>query len=75
MLGWTSKPEIYITGLRVMRGAEIVLRTRGFGRHDFDAASIRAKLEALADTAEKSQLHERWLLWIEAALQCEVSSS
>jgi hypothetical protein len=74
MLGWTSIPEIYITGLRVIRGTEIVLRTRGFGQHDLDAASIRSKLEALANTAEKSQLHERWLLWIEAAIQHEPSS-
>lgn len=69
VLGWTSKAEVYVTGIRVIRGATTLLRTQGFGHSGYDASLLRAKLESFLKLGEKSQLHERWVFWTRSALQ------
>ncbi|KAL1953304.1 hypothetical protein VTO42DRAFT_3034 [Malbranchea cinnamomea] len=69
MLGFTSKPDVYVTGVRVVRSAETLLRTQGYRCSGFDAELLRKKLELLHAQGERSQLHERWMFLITSALE------
>lgn len=68
VLGWTSKSEIYITGIRVISGAGVLLCRNDFGADGFDVSLIRSKLEALLEVGKKTELHERWVFWMQRAL-------
>lgn len=69
VLGWTSKAEVYVTGIRVIRSADALLRAQGFGCSGHDASLLRTKLKNVLELGKKSQLHERWVLWTRSALQ------
>lgn len=58
-LGWTSKPEAFITGLRVIQGARVLLHRSGMEENE--KGIISGKFRELVVDGTKAGIHERWL--------------
>lgn len=73
-LGWTSKPEIFALGLRLIHIAEVLLHWRSNSKRiKTRGSTIRRKLRELADDGAVRQLHEIWLMEIERVLAISVT--
>lgn len=72
-LGWTSKPEVFTLGWRVIHAADVVLNWRTRSRKiNMTGSFIKQKLRELADAGEKIFMHEIWLCQIETVLERSV---
>jgi len=67
-LGWTSKPEVFTLGLRVIFGAGVLLRWEKAGIINGSGGSVLVGLEALKEAGRKTLLHEMWIDRIEQVL-------
>lgn len=69
-LGWTSKPEVFAIGMRLIYGAEVLLHWRGrkSRKGSFEASKVRRLLREFADVGEANEVHKLWLQKIETVL-------
>lgn len=67
-LGWTSKPEVFTLGTRVIYGASVLLHWEKLGLVHGCGALVLEALEALKEAGRKSELHEMWIDRIEHML-------
>ena len=74
-LGWSSKPEVFTLGMRVLLAARVVisLANRGIAMPmGIDTATIRHQLQTFVVIGKKSKLHGFWVRRIEEMLAfCE----
>lgn len=69
-LGWTSKPDVFTLGLRVIHGADVLLNWSTRSKDTSITGSfVLQKLHELADGGEKSFMHEIWLRRIDTVLE------
>lgn len=73
-LGWTSKPEVFALGIRIIYVAEVLLdwRTKT-SKLSLSGAHLRRALREFADAGEASDLHPMWLEKIEEVLEDSVA--
>ncbi len=72
-LGWTSKPEVFTLGLRVIHAADVILDWRTRSKSvSITGSFIRQKLRELADAGEKSFMHGIWLRQVKTILERSV---
>lgn len=68
-LGWTSKPEVFTLGMRVICGAEVLLNWRSRSRNvPVPGSAVRRALREFADAGSANKLHPLWLDRIEKIL-------
>lgn len=69
-LGWVSKPEVFVMGMRLINGAEVLLhwRRRRSRKGLFSGSRVRRMLQEFADIGEANEMHGLWLERIEAVL-------
>jgi hypothetical protein len=61
-LGWTSKPDIFILGMRIILATDVLLRCRTMTRKVcIPGSSLRLSLGRLVAAAERGRLHNMWL--------------
>jgi hypothetical protein len=71
LLGWTSKPEIYILGVRLFRAAEVFLSDAFLCHYSCPEEAkdiITSRLQLLRKKGREICLHNQWLSRIESAL-------
>lgn len=74
-LGWSSKPEVFVLGLRVVFAAEVLLHLRDGGIGvPVRGSVIRSKLRELADAGERNEMHPLWLRAIRKTLETSVTA-
>ncbi|PGH15198.1 hypothetical protein AJ79_02563 [Helicocarpus griseus UAMH5409] len=62
VLGWTSNPDVFTLGIRVIRGAEILIRAPPSENLVLDKALLRRRLEDFLNEGQKTGMHHCWLL-------------
>ena len=68
-LGWTSKSEVFLLGMRILFMADVLL---DWGRRGFmvaDSGGVRTRLEELAEVGQRRGLHGLWMAKIADLLQ------
>lgn len=60
-LGWTSKPDVFTFGVRVLRAVQALLRLFEDERLDVDAEGLRARLGRLEEVGLRSCLRAAWM--------------
>lgn len=68
-LGWTTKPEVFTLGRRIISAAGVILHWTGLGVASVTAEEVRETLRALQIVGEKSCLHGLWIQRIEEILE------
>lgn len=71
-LGWTTKPEVFTLGSRIISAAGVILHWTAVGNASVRAGEVREVLEALHRAGEKNCLHGLWMRSIEEVLQSGV---
>lgn len=72
-LGWTSKPEVFTLGMRIILGAGVVQHWSTAGVFGAADACVLERLEQLRDAGRKSFLHEMWIDSIGTILEGDTS--
>jgi len=67
-LGWTSKPEVFTIGLRVIFASRVILSLEAWGISDEAKALCKKGLEKLLAVGSKNNLHEFWITEVEEIL-------
>ena len=67
-LGWTSKPEVFTIGMRVILAARYVLRSDEKNDSLIGRTKCHEALKAFGDVAKEKLIHEMWLREIKEAL-------
>ena len=69
-LGWTSKPEVFTIGMRIIYAFEVLLhwRVNGSRRPNIRASQLHNWLREWADVGHEQNLHPLWLAQIEQVL-------
>jgi len=67
-LGWTSKPEVFTIGLRVILAARVVLCLKTWGVSNEAKELCKKGLEELLAVGSKNNLHEFWITEMEDIL-------
>lgn len=68
-LGWTSKPDVFALGMRVLCATDALLELRTKSRKvKVRGSFLRRKLRELADVGGEMELHGLWLKKIELVL-------
>ena len=62
-LGWTSKPEVYTLGMRVLLSAKVLMS------HEVEFSKCRKLFEDILQNGIKRQLHELWIAEIYDVLE------
>ena len=60
-LGWTSKPEVFTLGMRVLLASKVITSTKAGVVSQEKKGMCREALQALLEVALKSQLHPLWI--------------
>ncbi|KAK2802062.1 hypothetical protein FQN51_004972 [Onygenales sp. PD_10] len=68
VLGWISNPDVFTLGVRVIRGAEILLLVPASEKLVLDKSLLRQKVEELLDQGQNTGMHHRWLALLKTAL-------
>lgn len=68
LLGFTSKPEIFTVGLRVIYAARVLLSKDLSVGFDFDERLIGARATQLLEAGRRAWFHEQWLSCLQEAL-------
>ncbi|TKA79768.1 hypothetical protein B0A49_02661 [Cryomyces minteri] len=72
-LGWTSKPEVFALGMRVVYGADVLLDwTLRSKKVPVRGSELRRALREFADVGSGAGLHEMWLDQAEKTLALSV---
>lgn len=72
-LGWTSKPEVFTLGMRIILGAGVVQHWSTAGVVGAADTRVSERLEQLRDAGRKSFLHEMWIDSIGTILEGDTS--
>jgi hypothetical protein len=67
-LGWSTKPEVFVLGVRVFCAAEVVLRCGAAN----ERAGVLKGLRCFADVAREKDVHGLWVEKVEGVLSREV---
>ncbi|KAL8776544.1 MAG: hypothetical protein Q9213_008227 [Squamulea squamosa] len=67
-LGWTTKPEVFTLGARILHAAQVLLRFSENQSLGVDADTTRRPLEKLLDIGEENSLNPAWMRIIRKAL-------
>ena len=67
-LGWTSKPDAFTLGMRVIHSAEVLLDWVGKGVAGTDERQVRDALQSVVEHGWEASLHELWLAKIDNLL-------
>ena len=70
-LGWTTKPDVFTMGARIIYAARVLLHWASIGVAGVLEEDIREALQALHSVGEKNCLHGSWMQRIEDPLQRE----
>lgn len=71
-LGWTSKPEVFTLGVRIIHAAEASICLAEHESLGVDGSGVlRSRLEKLLAVGEESSLNAAWLRMIRKALKIE----
>lgn len=74
-LGWTSKPEVFTIGLRVILAARVVLCSNTWGFSNEAKDLCKKRLEELLAVGTKNNLNEFWITEVKDILGiCDVSA-
>ena len=65
-LGWTSKPEVYLLGIRILAAAKVIIRRKAISQSE--RLQLISLLMTLRETGGTKMLHESWLRLIEEIL-------
>ncbi|KAK2756662.1 hypothetical protein FQN54_005107 [Arachnomyces sp. PD_36] len=68
LLGFTSKPEIFVIGLRVIQAARLLLSKDLAVGFDFDKRLLTTRAIQLLYVGREAWVHSRWLSNLESAL-------
>lgn len=68
-LGWTTKPEVFTMGARIICAAGVLLHWASIGVAGVLEKDIREALQALHSAGGKNSLHGSWMQRIEELLQ------
>ena len=60
-LGWTSKPDVFAMGLRVIVAAEVLLKWIMKGHSKVETEMVRHYLKELAEIGRRTKLHGLWI--------------
>lgn len=60
-LGWTSKPDICVLGVRILLAAEAVLHFCQYEGFDLDNEALRERLRKLYSVGQKCNLRPAWM--------------
>lgn len=72
-LGWSSKPEVFVLGLRVIYGARVLLKwAKGEMRCAVRAEELRKRLRVLGDVGIEAEMHYMWMRQVDKILEEEV---
>ncbi|KAK5092851.1 hypothetical protein LTR16_007642, partial [Cryomyces antarcticus] len=72
-LGWTSKPEVFALGMRVVYGADVLLDwTARSKKVPVRGSETRRALREFADVGSGAGVHEMWLDQVEKTLALSV---
>lgn len=67
-LGWTSKPDVFIFGMRVFCAADVLLNWQGRSRSRPTDQGLGKSLMELLVLGRKREIHDLWLVKIERVL-------
>lgn len=67
-LGWTSKPEVFAIGMRVILAARVVLSLCDVGITEDVQKSCKKRLEELLEVGSQADLHGFWISEVEDIL-------
>ena len=73
-LGWTSKPEVYTLGMRVIMSSRVInraIKTNSPGDQAMESrhSKLSESLQNMLDVGTRQQLHGSWLKELESAVQ------
>ncbi|KLJ08624.1 hypothetical protein EMPG_15944 [Blastomyces silverae] len=74
MLGWISDPDVFTLGVRVIRGAKILLLVPPSETLVLDQALVRQRLKDLWDQGHKVGMHHCWLTLLKTIIDCDDGS-
>lgn len=68
-LGWTSKPEVYTLGVRILHAAQALMRFSKDEGLGVDGNPLRARLEKMLLVGEENYLNGSWLRMVRKSLE------
>ncbi|KAL8920823.1 MAG: hypothetical protein Q9172_004329 [Xanthocarpia lactea] len=68
-LGWTSKPEVFTLGVRILHAAQALIRFSANVSLGVNGDTMRDRLDKLLHVGEESSLNPAWLRMIKKALE------
>ena len=68
-LGWTSKPDVFTLGMRILLSAQALLCFTKNQQLSVDADGLRARLKQLLEVGEVNSLRPTWMRIIRAVLE------
>ncbi|EGC46735.1 HEAT repeat protein [Histoplasma capsulatum var. duboisii H88] len=71
VLGWVSNPDVFILGVRVIRGAKILLLVPPSETLSLDKGWISQGLEILWSQGRKVEMHHCWLSHLRTVIDCD----
>ncbi|OJD28299.1 hypothetical protein ACJ73_00294 [Blastomyces percursus] len=74
VLGWISNPDVFALGIRVIRGAKILLLVTPSETLVLDKALVRQRLKDLWDQGQKVGMHHCWLTLLKTIIDCDDGS-
>ncbi|KAM5498418.1 hypothetical protein McanMca71_006812 [Microsporum canis] len=72
LLGWTSNVDVFVTGLRVLYGAKMLLITHRQVSADVNIAKLHNKLQALYNNTSTTELNPAWISLQESLLTANI---
>ena len=70
-LGWTSKPEVYTLGVRILHAARALMRFSKDESLRVDGNALRARLDKMLVVGEESYLNGKWMRIIRKCLESD----
>ncbi|KAJ5908778.1 Armadillo-like helical [Penicillium taxi] len=76
LIGWTSKPETFILGIRIFSIASALVSEDFPAPNimDVEQSTLQSQLQSLSQVGKSVSLHDEWLRRIELGLNCGVRS-
>ncbi|KAI9797930.1 MAG: hypothetical protein M1835_005766 [Candelina submexicana] len=71
-LGWTSKPEIFLLGMRFILGADVIMHWAASDRIGISGWSIRTTLEEIASHGRRNAMNGFWQRRLDSILNTSV---
>ncbi|KAK2868039.1 hypothetical protein FQN49_003220 [Arthroderma sp. PD_2] len=71
LLGWTSNVDVFVTGLRILHGAKVLLLTQKHVSTDIDTIALHNKLQVLLVSTSSLELNPPWVSLLESLLTAD----